>query len=156
VAGRRGEKETLVASAPQRGPHQTRIHAAEHAAEVLPAANRRQPGILVQAEHQNLTDYNSLMLVASGSSLNMEQPLPSLEEAEQIVPVIIEDDPVHASVSQNLDIDDDQMSLSSVAAHPGPSSIIHHRQMHDIALQQAPLYMPAVPNMQWPHQPLQH
>ena len=140
---RRQEKETLVASVIQRGPHQARIHAVEHAAEVLPAANRRQPGILVQVETEISTDHNSL--VASSSS-NMEQPL-SDSEAEPMMPDIIEDN-LHA---QDIDMNDDQMSL----IHSGPSTT-HHGQMNDIAPQQAPFYMPLVPNMQWPHQPLQH
>ena len=127
----------MVASVVQRGPHQAHIHAMEHAAEVLPAANRRQPGILVQVETQISTDHNSL--VASSSS-NVEQPPPD-SEAEPMMPDIIEDN-LHA---QDIDMNDDQMSL----IHSGPSTT-HHGQMNDIAPQQAPFYMPLVSNMQWP------
>ena len=139
---KRQEKETLVASEIQRRPHQTHIRAEGHVAEVLRAANRRQPGILVQAEGQ-VNDHN-LMLASSFS--NMAQPLPN-PETEPTLPAITGEEHIHL---QDLDMDYAETSTASAAIQSTVSTTLHQGQMHDVTPpQQMAPYMPIV-QTQWP------
>ena len=125
----RQEKQTMLASQPQRQPHEKRTRSATYVSRVLPAAKRHQPGI-INNEMETVSAITEITVAQDVLVQNAEASLSSMSSMSVIQDIMMLDTnpPLSGLENQDVMMQDPDIPHSELYSMPGPSSDINMQQ----------------------------
>ena len=137
----RQEKQTILASQPQRRPHEKRIRSTTYVSHVLPAAKRHQPGI-TNKEAETVSTTADIMAAHDILVQNAEASSSSAFSVIQDQDVVMQDtnSPHSGLANQDTIMQGPDAPYPELYSMPGPSSDIN---MHQSAIPALPPNQPS-------------